>query len=78
MNAPLSAAQQETAYLSRLGERVRAWRGSRRITRKALAQSSGVSERYLAQLEALAASLLLPSTSSSFVTSWNPVSIAVA
>lgn len=52
MNAPLTAAQQETAYLSRLGERVRAWRGSRRITRKALAQSSGVSERYLAQLEA--------------------------
>jgi XRE family aerobic/anaerobic benzoate catabolism transcriptional regulator len=30
---------------------VRAWRDSRRITRKALALASGVSERYLAQLE---------------------------
>ncbi len=52
MNAPLSAAQQETAYLSRLGERVRAWRGSHGMTRKSLAATSGVSERYLAQLEA--------------------------
>lgn len=52
MNAPLSAAQQETAYLSRLGERVRAWRASNGMTRKSLAAASGVSERYLAQLEA--------------------------
>ena len=52
MNAPLSPAQQETAYLSQLGERVRAWRNGHGMTRKALAAASGVSERYLAQLEA--------------------------
>lgn len=34
-----------------LGERVRALRSHRRMTRKALAHESGVSERYLAQLE---------------------------
>jgi XRE family aerobic/anaerobic benzoate catabolism transcriptional regulator len=42
----------ETAYLSRLGERVRAWRSEHGMTRKALSSASGVSERYLAQLEA--------------------------
>src|SRR5688500_16713698 len=42
----------ETAYLSLLGDRVRAWRSDHGMTRKALAQASGVSERYLAQLEA--------------------------
>jgi XRE family aerobic/anaerobic benzoate catabolism transcriptional regulator len=52
MNAPLTLPQQETAYLARLGERVRAWRHSNGMTRKALAAASGVSERYLAQLEA--------------------------
>lgn len=52
MNAPLSPAQQESAYLSQLGERVRAWRNGQGMTRKALAAASGVSERYLAQLEA--------------------------
>jgi XRE family aerobic/anaerobic benzoate catabolism transcriptional regulator len=52
MNAPPSPAQQEANYLSRLGERVRSWRGANRMTRKALAATSGVSERYLAQLEA--------------------------
>jgi XRE family aerobic/anaerobic benzoate catabolism transcriptional regulator len=52
MNAPLSSEQQEHAYLARLGERVRAWRGEQRMTRKQLAAASGVSERYLAQLEA--------------------------
>jgi XRE family aerobic/anaerobic benzoate catabolism transcriptional regulator len=52
MNAPLTAAQQESAYLAQLGERVRAWRNSHGMTRKALAVASGVSERYLAQLEA--------------------------
>ena len=52
MNAPPSPAQQEAAYLSRLGERVRAWRGANGMTRKSLAAASGVSERYLAQLEA--------------------------
>jgi XRE family aerobic/anaerobic benzoate catabolism transcriptional regulator len=52
MNAPLTPAQQESAYLARLGARVRAWRAQHGTTRKVLAQSSGVSERYLAQLEA--------------------------
>jgi XRE family aerobic/anaerobic benzoate catabolism transcriptional regulator len=52
VNAPLTPAQQEAAYLSRLGERVRAWRQASGNTRKALAAASGVSERYLAQLEA--------------------------
>jgi XRE family aerobic/anaerobic benzoate catabolism transcriptional regulator len=51
MNAPISSAQQEAAYLARLGERVRAWRAAHGTTRKALAGASGVSERYLAQLE---------------------------
>ena len=52
MNASLSAQQQESAYLSKLGERVRAWRNEHATTRKSLALASGVSERYLAQLEA--------------------------
>jgi len=52
MNAPLTSAQQESAYLAQLGERVRSWRNSHGMTRKALAAASGVSERYLAQLEA--------------------------
>ena len=52
MNAPLTAEQQENAYLARLGDRVRAWRTSHGATRKQLAAASGVSERYLAQLEA--------------------------
>lgn len=41
----------EAAYLARLGGRVRDWRTGQGVTRKALALSSGVSERYLAQLE---------------------------
>jgi XRE family aerobic/anaerobic benzoate catabolism transcriptional regulator len=52
MSAQPSPAQQESAYLSRLGARVRAWRGENGMTRKSLALASGVSERYLAQLEA--------------------------
>ncbi len=52
MNAPLSPQQQEHAFLARLGERVRAWRSQHGTTRKELAAASGVSERYLAQLEA--------------------------
>jgi len=52
MNAPLSAQQQEHAFLARLGERVRAWRAEHGTTRKQLSLASGVSERYLAQLEA--------------------------
>lgn len=39
------------AYLTRIGERVRAARARRGMTRRALAGESGVSERYLAQLE---------------------------
>jgi len=43
--------QAEAAYLARLGERVRTWRAEHAMTRKTLALASGVSERYLAQLE---------------------------
>lgn len=39
------------AYLSQIGERVRNARARRGMTRKILARDSGVSERYLAQLE---------------------------
>jgi XRE family aerobic/anaerobic benzoate catabolism transcriptional regulator len=42
----------ETDFLTQLGERVRAWRAEHATTRKALASASGVSERFLAQLEA--------------------------
>jgi XRE family aerobic/anaerobic benzoate catabolism transcriptional regulator len=38
-------------FLEMLGERVRAARSRKRISRKALAQVSGVSQRYLAQIE---------------------------
>jgi XRE family aerobic/anaerobic benzoate catabolism transcriptional regulator len=41
----------EGAFLARLGERVRELRARRGMTRKILAKDSGVSERYLAQLE---------------------------
>lgn len=40
------------AFLRKLGERVREARARRGMTRKSLAHDSGVSERYLAQLEA--------------------------
>jgi XRE family transcriptional regulator, aerobic/anaerobic benzoate catabolism transcriptional regulator len=52
LNAPLSSDAQDKLYLARLGERCRAWRNGQGMTRKALAEASGVSERYLAQLEA--------------------------
>src|SRR5882672_10743390 len=42
----------ESDFLLQLGERVRAWRTAHATTRKALAASSGVSERFLAQIEA--------------------------
>ena len=45
------AGNGQAAYLARLGERVRTWRTGEGVTRKALALASGVSERYLAQLE---------------------------
>ena len=55
MNAPHrpepDSAGAEAAFLARLGERVRRWRDSAGVTRKALAATSGISERYLAQLE---------------------------
>ncbi len=46
------AAELHADYLAVLGERVRAARIRRGMTRKILARDSGVSERYLAQLEA--------------------------
>jgi XRE family aerobic/anaerobic benzoate catabolism transcriptional regulator len=47
-----STAATDGAFLRALGERVRDARARRGMTRKILAQDSGVSERYLAQLEA--------------------------
>src|SRR5262245_61582974 len=41
----------DAAYLRALGKRVREGREQRGMARKVLAESSGVSERYLAQLE---------------------------
>lgn len=52
---PSSSGEQDSAadyeYLKLLGERVRQTRARRGMTRKLLARDSGVSERYLAQLE---------------------------
>src|SRR5215468_12500632 len=47
-----TVVQLDAAFLDRLGERVRGARARRGMTRKILARDSGVSERYLAQLEA--------------------------
>ena len=49
--APGQKAVSEPEYLRALGERVRVARSRRGMTRKILAKDSGVSERYLAQLE---------------------------
>jgi XRE family aerobic/anaerobic benzoate catabolism transcriptional regulator len=46
-----SAAGSDEAFLHALGERVRDARARRGMTRRILARDSGVSERYLAQLE---------------------------
>jgi XRE family transcriptional regulator, aerobic/anaerobic benzoate catabolism transcriptional regulator len=46
-----SAADDDAAFLTALGDRVRELRARRGMTRKILAKDSGVSERYLAQLE---------------------------
>jgi XRE family transcriptional regulator, aerobic/anaerobic benzoate catabolism transcriptional regulator len=46
-----STATTDEAFLHALGERVRDARARRGMTRKMLARDSGVSERYLAQLE---------------------------
>ena len=48
---PENAEASDRAYLSALGERVRGLRALRGVTRKILRRDSGVSERYLAQLE---------------------------
>ena len=41
----------ETGFLDQLGQRVRTTRGLRGMSRKVLARVSGISERYIAQLE---------------------------
>lgn len=46
------ATHEGTAYLARVGQRVRQVRALRGMSRRILAAASGVSERYLAQLEA--------------------------
>jgi len=46
-----AVVQLDAAFLPRLGERVREARARRGMTRRLLARDSGVSERYLAQLE---------------------------
>ena len=47
-----SAPDDDAAFLAGVGDRVRELRARRGMTRKILAKDSGVSERYLAQLEA--------------------------
>ncbi len=44
-------AQLEDSFLEQLGQRVRTMRGLRGMSRKVLARVSGISERYIAQLE---------------------------
>jgi XRE family aerobic/anaerobic benzoate catabolism transcriptional regulator len=46
-----SSSEADRVFLAQLGSRVRALRSRRGMTRKMLARDSGVSERYLAQLE---------------------------
>jgi len=50
-SVPEQQSAAESDYLKLLGERVRETRARRGMTRKLLARDSGVSERYLAQLE---------------------------
>jgi XRE family transcriptional regulator, aerobic/anaerobic benzoate catabolism transcriptional regulator len=50
MQQPVSELQ-EKATLAELGARVRAWRARRGMTRKQLATDSGLSERFLADVE---------------------------
>jgi XRE family aerobic/anaerobic benzoate catabolism transcriptional regulator len=50
-NEAATVVQVDPALLQRLGDRVRETRARRGMTRKILARDSGVSERYLAQLE---------------------------
>jgi XRE family transcriptional regulator, aerobic/anaerobic benzoate catabolism transcriptional regulator len=52
MEAPIAAVEQDAnATLAELGGRVRAWRARRGMTRKALGLDSGLSERFLADVE---------------------------
>ncbi|MBI1776013.1 MAG: helix-turn-helix transcriptional regulator [Proteobacteria bacterium] len=46
-----AAGAEADRFLKELGERTRGWRARRGMTRKQLAQDSGVSERHLAELE---------------------------
>ena len=50
-NMQVHSEAADNAFLKAIGERVRKARGRRNITRKTLAEQSGVSERYLALLE---------------------------
>ena len=45
------ARDPETGFLEQLGQRVRTMRALRGMSRKVLAKVSGISERYIAQLE---------------------------
>ena len=51
MNAATDAEQDNKATMAELGNRVRAWRARRGMTRKVLAADSGLSERFLADVE---------------------------
>jgi len=51
MAVQLMTEHQEKATLAELGGRVRAWRARRGMTRKQLAADSGLSERFLADVE---------------------------
>jgi XRE family aerobic/anaerobic benzoate catabolism transcriptional regulator len=51
LEARRGTAPAEEAYLKRVGERVRVARARRGMSRKSLSKASGVSERYLAELE---------------------------
>ena len=46
-----AANDPETDFLEQLGQRVRTTRGLAGMSRKVLAKVSGISERYIAQLE---------------------------
>ncbi len=48
---PTPAEVAEAAFLAALGQRVRRMRAVRGMSRKVLARASGISERYIAQLE---------------------------
>ena len=51
MNAAIDPEQDSKVTMSELGGRVRAWRARRGMTRKSLASDSGLSERFLADVE---------------------------